>query len=254
MIHDYLSNDTSLTIEEFQKMLKDDELRIANLKSGRYFVHRNGSVVSMTTAFPRYISPIRKVTGEFFIILYTPQLKAYDLAQLVLSTFHRKKEKNVDYIFKNDDMSDCSVVNLTWIDKDKADKSRRHASHKYIQMQIDATSSDKESISTEPSNQNHGYFELPVAVVDDCIPNNKNLRRLMDNFCASLNSHLHKHYVDEDDHYLIRTTVTSLEHMVNLLDLPIHALRHIVSTPPKAHAAKIIYEHAEYRLKGLLDA
>lgn len=245
-----------LTIDQFQGMLKDDELRISNVPAGRYFVDRDGQVVSMNMVYPRYIEPIKKVNGEYSIILYTPSLMAYDLAQLVLSTFQKPQDDSQKHIFRNSDLSDCRLTNLAWADKVLADESMRKATNLFISRQNDLGKIKQAEALCEPEQEmedTHAFFNLPVATVDSCISNSFKFRRVMGDFCNALSTYLHTHQVDDEEQFHIRMAMTTVEHMSTLLDLPLHALTYVINTPPKTEAAMIIFEQTSHRVKGLLN-
>lgn len=247
-------NEKEITIDMFEKMLHDDDIRVANVPAGRYFAHRDGNVISMNRSYPRYIDPIRKVTGQYSIILYTPSLKAYDLGQLILSTFERPEQEDQQIYFKNTDLSDCRVLNLGWTDAQQATKLMSNASTAYIKQQSANRHAEMpDEVAEVNTSETHAFFDLPVATVNSCVPSTPKLRSVMMGFCDLLNKYLHTHHVDEEDHFHIRMTITTVEHMSSLVNIPGHALGYIVNTPPKAASGQIIFEQTQFRLKGLID-
>lgn len=242
--------DLDISVDEFKEMLDSDEVRIANVPKGRYFVHRDGYVISLNKNTPQYVEPVNKLSGQVSIILYTPNLKAFDLGSLVISSFYTPEDSKQGYIFINEDITDCRLSNLQWADTREAEAAFRKSSFLHVKSAM-TTESVLEPKLLE-SKKSEPLFSLPEGIVDVCVPNSDLFSGLLISFANSLKRFLHSHtIISYEDEFIIRLALMSCEHMSQLSQVPVNALFGILEQKPEVASASIIFDHMRFRIKSI---
>lgn len=101
----------------FLAKVKEGVFKAVPFQDGHYFVNHEGNVVSMNRDTPRQIFPMVRADGAYIVLLYTPIVKQYEVAELLLLTF-RKPATDAQFIcYKDNDNSNCVLSNLYWGDE-----------------------------------------------------------------------------------------------------------------------------------------
>lgn len=89
--------------------------RIEFLKNCKYFISKNGRILSLNSGEPKEL-PLRINAAQIAtIVLYTPSLKKFNVASLILQVF-RGRAENSEYVpeYINGDPGDLHLDNLKW--------------------------------------------------------------------------------------------------------------------------------------------
>lgn len=89
--------------------------RLMFIPQKKYFVAKDARIVSLNTAEPRIIEHRTDTSGEKLVTLYTPQLRSYSVAEIVLKVFQGEpNDKNQAPTYLDNDSSNCNLYNLSW--------------------------------------------------------------------------------------------------------------------------------------------
>lgn len=106
-----MSNKSELIVELETGIFK----RIEFLKSGKYFIAKNGRVLSLNSGEPKELALRLNAARIFIIVLYVPALKSFNVARLILRVFVGEPDDNSlvpEYI--DGDSENLCLENLRW--------------------------------------------------------------------------------------------------------------------------------------------
>lgn len=207
-----------------QRKIEADELRLINLKSGHYYISRNAEIYSMNMAQPRQIAAVPKLSGEQIIVLYTPQLTAYDVAGLVLSTFSPIDNSSALFpCYRDNDPTNCAVTNLYWGDKDDVAKWRKAA------MARTAVNKDHETTSSSNDELNEHINIEQIASMVFC--SNK-LKAFFEMIVGTAQRVISENEYDDETLFLLRMIEMRFKHAANMEYVPLENLRSVFDEEP----------------------
>lgn len=109
----------SSTVSDKQKLISELESgffsRITFLKNSKYFISKTGRVLSLNSGEPKELSVRINAARISTIVLYTPKLKSFEVARLMLRTFTGEPQNNKlvpEYIDGNPENVD--IKNIRW--------------------------------------------------------------------------------------------------------------------------------------------
>jgi len=103
-----------ITPAEILQRIEAKEYLMINLENSNYYISRRGEVFSLNKPEPRMISATQRGSGEFSITLYVPELKVFNLADLILRTFKREPKDGELACYSNCEPQDVNISNLYW--------------------------------------------------------------------------------------------------------------------------------------------
>lgn len=206
-----------------QRKIEADELRLINLKAGHYYISRNAEIYSMNMAQPRQIAAVPKLSGEQIIVLYTPQLTAYDVSALVLSTFN-PIENPCDLFpcYRDCDPTNCAVTNLFWGDKDDVAKWRKVAI-----MNAANNNRDTSTPSTDEAKEDINIEQIAAMVF--CSPK---LQAFFEMIVGTAQRLISQNEYDDETLFLLRMIEMRFKHAANMEYVPLENLRSVFDEEP----------------------
>lgn len=98
----------------------DEDFYTIPLHDSRYAINAKGTVISNSTEPPHVIQSCFNAKREATVILYTPSLRSYLVAELLLLTFKREGKTNEKKFihYQDSDRQNLSLDNLDWSDKE----------------------------------------------------------------------------------------------------------------------------------------
>jgi hypothetical protein len=111
----YVSNKEKLIAELQAGVFR----RIEFLKASKYFISQNGRVLSLNSGEPKELDLRLNAARIAIIILYTPKLRSFNVASLILKVFNGEPKDNSlvpEYI--DGDPENLNLSNLRWGESD----------------------------------------------------------------------------------------------------------------------------------------
>jgi len=108
-----LQSEVSSQNELIDKVETGDFKRIATIHSANYFVSPHGELISLNKPNPKVLAPREVASGEIVVVLFTPRMQRYLVAQLVLEQFVGPSDERVP-VYKDGDPRNVYLDNLSW--------------------------------------------------------------------------------------------------------------------------------------------
>ncbi len=205
-----------------QKEIEKDELRLINLPAGHYYISRKGEIYSLNMAFPRRIEAIPKVNGEQIIVLYTPTITAYDVADLVLSTYKPNTADNsLSPCYRDANPANCKLDNLFWGDHEAVRNWRQNALNIASRARKE-TASDSEKV-IEPEK----WQSVPVPTM---VKRTAVISALIHMIIDTTQRMMSDHEYDDDTLFVLRMVVLRFKNVAHKEFVPIDNLRSVFET------------------------
>lgn len=204
-----------------QKKIEEDELRLINVKAGHYYISRQAEIYSMNMAQPRRIMPIPKLTGEQIIVLYTPQLTAYDVPSLVLSTYMPMDEKtHKSPCYHDFDPTNCTIENLFWGDDSDVLKWRKQVMRRATEVE--------NTYEHEEKQEAQGVDEsVEIEQVPSMVQPTKLLSSLIEMIINTTQRMMSHNVYDDETQFLLRMVEMRFKHAHNKEYIPLENLRSV---------------------------
>jgi hypothetical protein len=200
-----------------QKKIEEDELRLINLKAGHYYISRDAKIYSLNLSFPRELKPIPKLNGELVIVLYTPVITAYDVPDLMLSTFSPSSSSETLYpCFYDADPSNCHLTNLYWGDLEESKRWR--------QISMSRTAAKRSELVASGNVKNE---EIGVAIepVPSMVRKTPVLSSLINMIIDTTQRMMSNNVYDDDTQFVLRMVILRFKHVRSQDYLPLENLR-----------------------------
>jgi hypothetical protein len=111
--------------QTFLAKVKEGAFKAVPFQDGHYFINKEGTVVSMNSDTPRQIFPMVRSDGAYVVLLYTPNVTKYEVAEIILLTFSKSSGKNKFICHKDNNRSHCELSNLYWGDENAYKKMKQ---------------------------------------------------------------------------------------------------------------------------------
>jgi hypothetical protein len=98
--------------QTFLAKVKEGVFKAVPFQEGHYFINKEGTVVSMNRETPSQIFPMVRSDGTYVVLLYTPNVKQYDVAEIILLTFCKSPSDKQFICYKDNNTSNCVLSNL----------------------------------------------------------------------------------------------------------------------------------------------
>lgn len=215
--------------------IEDGEFRLINLEQSHYYISKSGDVISLNLPQPRHISPTQRTTGEYCIALYVPDVKVFNLAELILTTFDREAKEGEFACFKNLNPQEIQLTNLYWGSASERNKWRSEISMSRSKKMVEITQEAPDELTQHV----HNYYCNKAFFVDIL------------GFVVQLNRLVIQNTLSDEDKSIALRCLQQLTEVTSVTVLNFHKLESIFEVEfCEGNVNKLFFEYRDVLVKN----